>query len=1125
MNLNQTTEKTLPDQHHNQILRVMRIVTLILLLPLIHVSAASLAQKITLNEKNTPIDLVFTKISRQSGYDFLINERMIKATKPVTLKVKNMELLEVLDLIFASQPLTFKIEDKFVVVTKKDAIKNSNLRLAIDVTGRIVDSRGKPISGATISVKGKNQIVSSGANGNFTFYAIEEDAVIVISYIGYKTKELPVKERMGDILLEAIISPLDEVRVIGYGTESRRFTIGATSAVSASDIANQPVVNPLAALEGLVPGLNITPSSGAPGAAIRVQVRGQNSLSQIGFGAKPYDQPLFIIDGVPTAAQNININALNAFGGGSETEGSFGGMSPFNSLNPADIESISILKDISATSIYGTQGANGVVLITTKKGKAGKTKVQATFNTAYNSASRKYKLLNLEQYLSYRRETLQNDGGNLATVSQFIYPDLKIFDQNKSTDWVDYYLGNTANTTDAHISLSGGSDRTTFLLSAGYTNAEYNFQGDFADKRLTLHSNMNYVSANTRFNVVFGFDYAYERNNSATSPSLITGILTPPNFPDLYNATGNPNWNYKGYNTNQFTQYAANLKQPSALKTYNMNNSLALSYRILNDFKVNVNLGYNRILGNEDQRIPASTISPNNNPSSRASFTTNTFETINVEPQLNYQHEFGRGVFTALLGGTYKKNTISRNQLNGSDFSDEALLGSIGSAATVQATDSYSPYKYVGAFARLTYTYNLKYIAQFSGRRDGSSNFGPGRQFANFGSMGLGWIFSEEDFFKGSKKIISYGKLSGSFGTVGSDATSPYQYHQLFATNSAMPNFQGVRPLYAQNLYNPDYGWDTKKSMNFGVDLGFFRDHVLLNINYYRDRIGNQLVNYTLPSQTGFSAVLSNFDAVVQNKGLEFNLTSKNITSRNFTWNTSFNISSNRNKLVSFPGIAESAYAAIYTVGESVNIEKGYGFAGVNPQTGFFEFYKSDGSVTSDPVYGAATQGGDFQTIANTAPKFIGGLGNTLTYKHFSLYFQFQFQRKQQANYLRSIYLNTKPGDMYNQPVEILDRWTKPGDITSIQKFTRGFNMPGYYFTTSSGAYSDGSYIRLRTAAISYMLPAGFCKKLGISDAKFYVNGQNLFLITNYKVGDPELTEIFSFPIQRTINFGLTVNL
>ncbi|MBS1563317.1 MAG: SusC/RagA family TonB-linked outer membrane protein, partial [Bacteroidetes bacterium] len=440
----------------------------------------------------------------------------------------------------------------------------------------------------------------------------------------------------------------------------------------------------------------------------------------------------------------------------------------------------------------------------------------------------------------------------------------------------------------------------------------------------------------------------------------------------------------------------------------------------------------------------------------------------------------------------------------------------------------YKPYRYSGAFARLGYVYDQKYIIQLSGRRDGSSNFGPGRQFGNFGSIGLGWIFSSENFFKNALSFISYGKLSGSYGTTGTDATLPYQYQQLFSASSSIPGFQGVRPLNVQNLFNPDYGWDTKKSLNIGLDLGFINDRVLLNFNFYRDRIGDQLVNYTVPSQTGFSAVLRNFGALVQNQGVELNITSKNITGKAFSWTTTLNLSANRNKLLAFPGLEQSAYGIRYTIGKSVNIVKGYQLKGVNPQDGIFDFYTSKGDATHSPRYGLPSQGGDYMDIANLDPKLIGGLGNTLSYKGLALSFLLQFQDQQQANYLKSIYSGTRPGGFVNQPTVIEDRWRKPGDVSSIQKLTANYgapDLPGYYFTSSSGAYSNGAYIRLRTAALSYMLPATFCKKIRISDAKFFVSGQNLLLITGYKVGDPELNNLFSFPIQRTVALGITINL
>ncbi|MCD0489893.1 SusC/RagA family TonB-linked outer membrane protein [Pedobacter sp. MC2016-14] len=1108
---------------------LMRLTTVVLIATLMQVSAASFGQLISISKEKVPLKIVLKEIRDQSGYDFVFERQSIADEIKTSINVKNATVEMALKTALSGLPFNFEISGNRVTIKKAGAPSFLDHLVArfqrIDVVGQVMDVQGKPLSGVTVRTMNSGLGAVTDSNGKFLIRGVDERDMLILSYVGYLTFQIPVKSNVGVIALQMANSKLDELQVIAYGTQSRRLGLGAVSTINAKDIENQPVTNVLAAMEGLAPGLNITPSSGAPGAAIKVQIRGQNSLSQQSSGSKPYDQPLFIVDGVPVAAQNFNINALSSFGGSDGTIGDIGGASPFNGLNPADIESISILKDITATAIYGTQGANGVILITTKKGKSGKTSVQANVNTAFSTATRGYELLNLEQYLAYRREALKNDNINLATASPTNYPDLLLFDQHKSTDWYNYFLGKSANTTDAHVSLSGGSERTTFLISTGYNNAQYSSPGNFANSRLTLHSNLNYASADNRFTLGFGYDYSYNRNNSATSPSITTGILAPPNFPDLLNEAGLPNWTYNGYNTEPFVQYAANLKQPYVLKTYNMNNSLVLGYQLIDHLKLNLNLGYSRILSDEVQKTPASTMNPNGNPASSAEFSNSIFETINIEPQLNYQRKFGLGVFSALIGGTYRKNNTSNVQLSGTQYGDEALLGSIGSAGSILATDSYNPYKYLGVFARLSYIYDEKYILQLSGRRDGSSNFGQGRQFGDFGSVSVGWIFSEENFLKDKLSVLSYGKLSGGYGTVGTDATRPYQYQQLFGTNSFLPNFQGVKPLYAQNLLNPDYGWDTKKSMNLALDLGFFEDRVLFNVNYYRDRIGNQLVNYTMPSQTGFSSVLRNFPAVVQNKGWEFSLTSKNISDTKFSWNTSFNISTNRNKLISFPGLEQSSYGMLYTVGESVNIVKGYSLKGVNPETGLFEFYKSNGAVTSNPTYGIPSQGGDYQKIANLDPKFIGGLGNTFSYKQLSLSFLFQFQKKQQANYLRSIYSGTMPGGMINQPINVLDRWTKPGDVSSIQKLTTYFSFPAYNFTSSSGAYSDGSYVRLRTASVSYTLPQGFCRKVGVSNAKFYVNGQNLFLLTNYEVGDPELASLSSFPIQRTVAFGLTLNL
>ncbi|MDQ2719355.1 MAG: SusC/RagA family TonB-linked outer membrane protein [Bacteroidota bacterium] len=738
-----TNFSILKRQRSNIPIRIVACLVFVLL-----ASAKVSAQQITLKEKNIHLDKVFAAIQKQTGFIVFYNDKLIKNIQPVTVNFKNASLKDAFSECLKGTGLDFAIIGNTIVIKKFVVSSPPIVQNPLDliVHGFVRDSAGEPLQGATIRLELLNKSTSSSktkivtttdADGKFEISGLNDDRyLLTITYVGYEPYHqnftFATINRNLSIVLHVSKSQLDQIQVIAYGSESRHLSVGAINTVSASDIAKQPVVNPLLALEGLVPGLNISPTSGAPGSAVKVQIRGQNTLSTVASGIKPYDQPLFIIDGVPAAAQNFNINVLSSLGSYNYLS-QYGGSSPINSINPADIESISILKDASATSIYGTQGANGVILITTKKGKAGKTKFEAVVNTGYNFPSRTLHLLTTDQYLGLRREALTNDGVDLSQASPTNYPDLLLFDQNKSTDWYKFYEGKTSKNTDAHISLSGGSKNTTFLISAGYTNSDYNFPGNFADNRLTLHSNIHNTSANNRLSIDYGFDYTYDRNNSSSEPNVTFGILTPPNFPDLLNASGNLNWNYKGFNLDTY-QILAYLKQPSLLQVYNMNNSFRLNYKLIDGLDIGINMGYGRINSEETQQYPASTSNPTQYPLSHARFANSVFQTINIEPQINYEHVFGKGQFSALLGGTYKKNTNSNTSLLGIGYTDDALLGSIGAASRVIATNTYNPYKYSAGFARIGYIYDQKYIVQFSGRRDGSSNFGPGRQFGNFGA-------------------------------------------------------------------------------------------------------------------------------------------------------------------------------------------------------------------------------------------------------------------------------------------------------------------------------------------------------------------------------------------------------
>lgn len=1123
-----------------KMLIIMKITAILLLTACLQVSAKTYSQ-ITLREINAPLQKVFKDIQRQSGYNFLCSLETLEEAGNVTIDLTDVSLQEALNACLRDKLLTYSIVEKTVVI-KPDTTKIFREvfpQPPITVHGKVVNQKGDPVAGATVTVKGTDSWASTDENGDFTLEDVNSNAVLVITATNIETVTIAIHGRNNfRIVAKAKVSPLDEVQIIAYGTESRRFSVGSVATVTADEIEKQPVTNPLLALEGRVPGLSVVAMNGVPGSTTLVQVRGQNDLATSeNLHFKPYDQPYFIVDGVPFASQNANVSQLanlalaQSFSGGLSQST---GIGAFNDINPNDIESITVLKDADATAIYGTKGANGVVLITTKKGKPGKTTFDLNVNSQVNEVARPIQLLNTQQYLQLRKEAFAQDGitpnDNPNDYSGGYAPDLTIYDQNKYTNWPKVIEGNSTHNTDVHASIYGGSSNNTFLVSGGYTRSNYNYPGDFADERYTLHTAVTSTSTNKRLNLALVTDYSYDQNNSAGFGGM-QDILLPPNAPDEIDQDGNLIWDYK--NVPIYTNFYATLRQPSNLQTFNFNSSLNLKYAILKDLKIGVSMGYSRNTGTEHSIDPLSSQRPSSYGNTiSAAFGNTAAQDLNIEPQINYQKRFGRSVFTALLGGTYEKNTTYAYQTQAYGYSNDAFLNSINGSSSQSPFEQSDLLKYVALFGRLKYILNQKYILEVGGRRDGSSNFGPGKQFGTFGSVGAGWIFSEEKAFKHALPFISYGKLSGSYGTTGTDASESYQFQALYTpfpyTNTTP--FQGIKQNIPYNLYNPDFRWATKKSLNVAADLGFFNNRLLLNVTYYRDREGDQLVAYPLAAQAGFATVFENQNATVENKGWEFVLTSTNIKRRNFSWTTSFNITFNRNKLLSFPNLEASSYAQQYVIGQPTSVIFGYRYKGVNPTTGQFEFYDKDGKATSNPQYGTAETGGDQVVIGNRETNYMGGLGNIFSYKHFSLYVFCQFSSSTQPNAISALYSNYPPGEAYNIPTYVLGKyWTGPGDThATLQRLGSSYSSPYlnsvYDFVQSSGAYTNDTYLRVKTAALSYALPDTWIQKLNIKNASIFVNAQNLFTITNYKFGDPEQPGSFtSFPLQRIIAFGFNL--
>lgn len=1130
---------------------VMKLTSLLLLTAILQVSAGTKAQTVTYSAKDVPLTTVFSVIKKQTGYLFFYRKEDLATASPVSPQLKGVSLQQALTETLAGQPLQFSIQGNTIFITAKPTVRMATPDAPVmapppppdSIYGRIYDSTGTPLSGASVMVKGTKRGTVTNARGEFTLKGIEPvGTVLTITYTGFARKDYKVKDHSRlYILMERSNDPLDDVQVVAYGTNTRRFSVGSSTVVTSEDIEKQPVTNVLMALQGRVPGMTVTPSSGAPNAYAQVQVRGQNTLNsqqnvnqqginlnRLATGVVAYDQPMFIVDGVPLAAGNQNISLLSSLSGFTGLVPN-AGLSSMGGLNPSDIESITVLKDADATSIYGSQGANGVIVITTKRGKPGKTNFNVKVNTGPNKVTKTIPMLNTTQYLAMRREAAAMDKLDWqAPGNSYLFPDLVVFDTTRNIDWFHRFMGGTANNTDAYASLNGGTTNSSFLLSGGYTKANFNYPGNFSDDRATLHSSFHYNSMDRRLTVDFGTDYSYEHNTSpAAPPSGGAAMLMAPDVPELINPNGSLIWTYKGVSLEQYTNQYSYLKQPNNVQSYGLTGSLRVAYNLARGLNVAVNMGYSRLNTKQSLQLPLSSNAPYATTAS-AQFANTDFQTFNVEPQVDYKITIGRGTLSALAGGTFKSTTSNGTTLAGSGYTNDALLSSIDAATTITAYDASTIYKYVGGFGRLQYLYDRKYILSLTGRRDGSSNFGSGRQFGSFGSVGAGWIFSEERGFQRVLPVVSYAKLSANYGSNGSDGASPYRWQEYWKLQTGSL-FQGTRGYEPYNLANPNYSWSNKTTLNIGLDLGFFHDRLLFNATVYRARTSDQLVNYFLPTQTGFSNVTENLDATIQNQGMEFTINSVNIKTSKFRWTSMFNISFNRNKLLSFPGLNNSYYSSIYAVGKSTTQQYGFRYAGINDTTGVFEYYTSKGTKTSTPAGTTAVKGGDMVPIGETEPKYFGGLGNTFTYGGFSLTAFFRFTKKMGRNYLGGLYGTVTPGTANNLPTVALDHWTKPGDHAPMQRLTTGNNAlasrAASYFTTSSGAYSDASFIRLQTVSLSYEVPANVVKKAGMKRAMFYVNAQNLLTITSYKMGDPETPgSLYGIPLQRIIVGGISLD-
>lgn len=1089
----------------------MRLLLLLTLFGCLQATARSYGQTVSLDLRNEPLEKALKEIKLQTGYLLIYTRSQLEHAKPVTVQVINTTIQAALDHCFENQPLSYALEDKYVVVIDKP-VKNIPLPdQVIDVSGKVVDDNGNALLRITVTAVKSKKSTYTNEKGEFTLKDILENDIIVFTSVGYGKVEIAIgKKTFHNITMKLVVGLLDETVVMAYGKTTKRFNTGSIGKVSSEEIAQQPVSDPLATLHGKVPGLVVTQSSGMPGGSISIQIRGQNSLAQGSV-------PLIIVDGVPLAANNQNINLQYSILTTSFTTG----LSPLASINPLDIESIEVLKDADATAIYGSRGANGVVLITTKKGSAGKTKVFANFYTGWSKASKLPEMLNTAEYIEMRREAIANDGfvPNNDPSQRGYAPDLFRWDTTRETNFSKMMLGNTAHTYNGQVGLSGGNENIQLFFSIGYNKEGTVFPGDMGANKISFSNNISYTSREKKFVAKLASSYSNARNNLFNT-SISSFLSIPPNAPPLYTADGKLNWEEGGYYFNNPLSY---LKKEYDAVTDNLLASLQMEYKIAKGLSIRSSFGYNSMQASEKVIYPIAAQIAIYNPTGTLSLSDNFYKNWIIEPQAEYEMLIGKGRLDILIGSTFSQNRQNALSVDASGYKSDNLLNSLSAAASTYTNNIFSDYKYGAMFGRINYNWDQKYILNLTGRRDGSSRFGPDRRFANFGAFGAAWLFKEEKFVQKILPFISYGKLRSSYGLTGNDQIGNYQYLDTWTVDYY--NYQGTSILYPSSLYNPLYSWETNKKFEAALELGLFNDRIYLSLAYFNNRSGNQLVQYAIPAQTGFDYILNNFPALVQNKGYEFQLTASLIQSKHFNWSVSANTTIPSNKLISFDGLSSSSYSGIYVEGKSLAVIYKLNFLGTNPATGVFEFE----DINKDNVVSVPK---DFIVSGNTDPYYYGGFRSTFRFKRVEVDFFVDFKKQTGINYLYSIYSNYKiPGFAgANQPKYVLERWQKEGDISEVQKFTTityndVFAAREKFYFYSNGVYSDASFMRLKTASIVWQLPSTIFKVIKTYGSKIFITGQNLFTISNYKGTDPEIQNYYALPPLRTIAVGININL
>ncbi|MDD2798336.1 MAG: TonB-dependent receptor [Bacteroidales bacterium] len=1045
------------------------------------VVTTSLAQ-ISLNEKNQSLRSVLKKIELSSKYQFFYNEGLDDLNKKSSIEVTNAPIETVLHQLFDGTNISFSFDkankNLIVLVDKsKTEFKNTHKKF----TGKVTDEKGVPIIGANIFVRGDKGTISD-IDGNFSIETAT-NSKLEITYLGCISQTIILNPNRTSlrIVLQEDSKNLEEIVVIGYGSVKRKDITTAVSVVSTTDIEERPMTSAIQAIQGKAAGVQVVQPSGQPGAGLSIRVRGSTSVNAD-------NEPLYVVDGIPT--DNIS------------------------HLSPNDIESMQILKDASSAAIYGARSANGVVLITTKRGTNGAALVKFSSYFGVSSLGKELKALNTEQYKKLMTE---------LSASTTAIPTIPA-EETRYTDWTKEFF-KTGTNQSYQLSVSKGTDKLLYFISGGYMGEKgivnksnfnrYSFRTNLESQQtdwMKIGLNMSYTHNEGR--------EVYENRSSMRAGSILSVINTPP-FMQVWSPTDPTQYDEDAYGARIPNPMAANQAdqtniQDRMIGAMNMNITL---YKGLN-FKSNFGLDLTNTKHNY-YLDPLSTVDGRNTKGIVQEGFAKNFEWI-LENLLTYDAQIENHNISLLGGSTIQNSKYEASQLAGIDLMPSyPNLHTASSANQITKNETWSTateWALASFIGRASYNYDSRYLLTANVRSDGSSRFAPGKRWGIFPSVSAGWRISSEKFMEGTKEVINDLKIRAGWGMNGNqNGIGNYAYLAQYSATRVPPTTDNNLPGYAISQYsaaNPNLTWEKTTQNNIGIDLSMFDSRILFTADAYYKKTTDLLLTVSLPSSSNLPGGITRNDGEMENKGLEFALTTHNLTGK-FKWNSDFNISFNRNKLTKLGLSKVYFYAPMYETNQNAIILKeglplgsfyGYVSQGVDPETGNLIYADLNKNGITDPE--------DRTVIGNAQPKYIYGFTNSFSYKGFDLSIFLQGSEGNDIFNATRIDIEGMK-DFRNQSVDVLRRWVRPGQETDMPKAGNVDNI-----NNSTRFVEDGSYLRIKNVTLSYNFKSSFLRKYKIGKVQPYFTAQNIVTWTKYKGYDPEVNAYGNSATALGVDYG-----